>query len=98
MIDGQNGFDQSLKNNMRTYDNIRKIAHGEGQDNTTVCLLNYFKYYYKMIAIYSSKKQGLDADPKAMQHLNFTGDLNWTGDTTMFFIIEEAKETILDFS
>ena len=30
MTDGQNGFDQSLKNNMRTYDNIRKIAHGEG--------------------------------------------------------------------
>ena len=98
MIDGQNGFDQSVKNNMRTYDNIRKIAYGEGQDNTTVCLLNYFKYHYKMIAIYLSKKQRLDADPKAIQHINFTGDLNWRGDATMFFIIEEAKETILDFS
>ena len=50
-----------------------------------------------MIAIDSSKQQELDADPKAMQQINFTGNLARKRNT-MFFIIEEAKETILDFS
>ena len=51
-----------------------------------------------MIAIDLSQQQGLDADPKAIQQINFTANLDRDGDTTMFFIIEEAKETILDFS
>ena len=51
-----------------------------------------------MIAIDLSKQEALDADPKAIQQINFTGYLDWTGNTTMFFIIEKAKETILDFS
>ena len=51
-----------------------------------------------MKAIDLSKQQELDADPKAMQHINFTGNLICEGDTSMFFIIEEAKEIILDFS
>ena len=47
-----------------------------------------------------SKQQELDADPKAIQQINFTGNLAWEGNASikMFFIIEEAKETILDFS
>ena len=45
-----------------------------------------------------SKQQTLDADSKAIQQINFTANLNPTGNTIMFFIIEEAKETILDFS
>ena len=40
----------------------------------------------------------LDADPKAIQQINFTGNLERDEGATMFFIIEEAKETILDFS
>ena len=51
-----------------------------------------------MIAIDLSKQQELDADPKATKQINFTGNLDRAGNTTMFFIIEEAKETILDFS
>ena len=53
-----------------------------------------------MIAIDLSKQQALDADPKAMQQINFAGSLNQGEDvndnTTMLFIIEEVKETILD--
>ena len=45
-----------------------------------------------------SKQQALDADPKAIQQINFTGNLDQDECATMFFIIEEAKETILDFS
>ena len=47
-----------------------------------------------MIAIDLSKKQTLDADPKAIKEINFSGNLDQAGNTTMFFIIEEAKETI----
>ena len=51
-----------------------------------------------MIAIDLSKQQALDADPRAIQQINFTANLDRAGNTTMFFIIEETKETVLDFS
>ena len=53
MIDGQNVFDQSIKNDLKTRNNIKKIAAGQGDDYTTRCLLDYpyFKKYYKLIAI-----------------------------------------------
>ena len=51
-----------------------------------------------MIAIDLSKKQALDANLKAIQRVSFTANLDWNANTTMFFIIEEAKVTILDFS
>ena len=51
-----------------------------------------------MIAIDLSKQQALDGDPRAIQQINFTANLDRAGNTTMFFITEEAKETVLDFS
>ena len=51
-----------------------------------------------MIAIDLSKQQALDADPRAIQQINFTANLDRDKNTTMFFIIEEAKETVLNFS
>ena len=51
-----------------------------------------------MIAIDVSTQQALDADLRATQQINFTRNLDQTGNTTMFFIFEEAKETVLDFS
>ena len=51
-----------------------------------------------MISIDLDKQQELDPDPKATQQNNFTGNLDWAGNITMFFILEEEKETILDFS
>ena len=51
-----------------------------------------------MIVIYLSIQQALDANPNALQKINFTANLNRSGNITMFFIIEEAKETVLDFS
>ena len=51
-----------------------------------------------MIAIDLSKQQALDANPRAIQQINFTANFDRDGNTTMFFIIEEAKETVLDFS
>ena len=64
---------------------------------TTEFLLdyNYFKENYKLIAIDLSKQQKLDADPKAIQQINFTGNLE---KRYVYFITEEVKETVLDFS
>ena len=74
MICGENFFDQPDKNDMRAYDNIQKIATDYNY-YTTGCFLdyNYFKNYYEMIAIDLSKQQALhaDADPKAIQQINF---------------------------
>ena len=62
MIDGKNFFDQPIKNDKVTYENIRKIATGRRDDYTTGCLLDstYFKNHYKMIAVDLGKKQALD--------------------------------------
>ena len=86
--------------NLKTYKNIRRIATGQGDDYTTGCLLDYsyFKDHYKLIAIDLSKQQVLDADPTGIQQINFATNLDRRGNTTMFFTIEEAKETVLDFS
>ena len=100
MIDGRSFFDQPIKNDLKTYDNIRKIEIGQSDDYTTGCLLDYpyFKKHYKSIAIDLSKQQNVDADPKAIQQINFTGNLDRAKYTTMFFIIEEAKESVLDYT
>ena len=102
MVDRQNFFDQPVKNDLRTHDNIRKIATGQENDYMSSCLLdyNYFNKYYKMIALDLSKQQALDTDPKAVQQITFTGNLAGEGNanSTMFFTKEEAKESILDFS
>ena len=68
MIDGKNFFNQSVKSDVRRYNNIQKTATGQGDDYSTGCLLdyNYFHNYYKMITIELSKQQALDADPKAI--------------------------------
>ena len=100
VINGENVFDQPIKNNKITYDNIRKIATGQGDDYTTGCLLDYsyFADTYIMIEVDLSKQQALDADPRAIQQINFTANLDRAGNTRVYFILEEAKETILDFS
>ena len=98
VIDERNSFGQPIKNYFKTYYNIRKIATGQGDDYTTGYLLNYnyFKEHYKLVATDLSKQQKLDANPKAMQQINFTGNLE--KDTLIFFIIKEVIETMLDFS
>ena len=100
MINGENFFDQPIKNNKVTYENIIKIATGQGDDYTACCLLDYsyFAETYKMIAADLSKQQALDADLRAIQQINFTANLDRAGNTRVYFIFEEAKETILDFS
>ena len=93
MIDGKNVFDQPVKNDKVTYENIRKIATGQGDDYTTGCLLNYtyFKKYYKMIAVDLSKQQTLDADPKTIQQINFTVNVDKENNTRFYFILQDVN-------
>ena len=100
MIVGTNVFDQPINSMTKTYGNIRKNATGQGDGYTTGCLLDYsyFKENYRMIATDLSKQQALDADPRAIPQINFTANLDRAERATMFFIIEQAEETVLDFS
>ena len=100
MTDGKNFCDQPVKNDKVTYENIRRITTGQGDVYTTGCLLDYiyFKKFYKIIAVDISKQQALDADPKAIQQINFTANLDISGRTRIYFILEEAKETVFEFS
>ena len=93
MFDGQNLFDQLVINNLRMHDGIQKTETGQGDDYSTGCLLdyNYFKNYYKVIAIDLSKQQALDADPKAIQQINFTGNLDQAADATMFLLLKKFQ-------
>ena len=100
MINGGNVFDQTVKDNKVTYENIKKIATGRGDDYTTGCLLDYpyIKDSYKMIEVDSSKQPALDADSRAIQQINFTTNLDRAGNTRICFIFEESKETKLNFA
>ena len=97
MIDRKNVFGQSVKNDIRAYDNIRQISTGQGDDYTTGFLLdyNYFKEHYNIIAIDLSKQKEVDFNPKAIQQISFTGNLE--NQSATFFNIEEVKELVLDF-
>ena len=99
MIDGKQFFEQPVKNDKVTYENIRKITIAQGDDYADGCLLDYtyFKKYYKMIAIDLSRQQALDADPRAIQQINFTANLDRAGNMRFYFILEEAQETIFYF-
>ena len=90
MINGENFFDQPLKENKVTYENIRKVATSKGNNYITGCLLDYpyFRDNYKMIAVDLSRQQELDADPIAIQQINFIAN----------FILEQSKETKLNFA
>ena len=101
MINGRNLFDQSIKNGLETYDNIRSIATSQDDDYTNSCLLDYpyFKKYYKLIAIDLSKQQKLYGDPKPIQQINLTGNLDRAeGTYNNVFHYWRTKETVFDFS
>ena len=73
LIDGRNFYHQPINDIIKQYDEIRKIATGQGDDYTTGCLLDYqyFKDRYNLIAIYLSKQKELDADSRAIQQIEF---------------------------
>ena len=51
-----------------------------------------------MTAVDLSKQKALDADPRAVQQIIFTENLDRAGNTRIYLILAEAKEIILNFA
>ena len=70
---------------------------GKGEDYTTGSLLDfdYFKKHYKLVAVDLSKQKELDADPRAIQQIEFKYMLETN--STIYWVLEKSKETILEF-
>ena len=99
MIDGRNFFNQPKKSDLKTYDNIRKIATDQGDDYTSGYLLDYpyFKKCFKIIAKDLSKQQKLNADPKTIQKINFIRNLDRVISTTMFLLLKRKRSSFRFF-
>ena len=97
-IDGRNFYDQPINDSIKQYDEARKVSTGQGDDYTTGCLLDfaYFEKNYRLIAADLSKQKALDADPRAIQQIIFTGKAS--ENIVVYYILEQSKETILQFS
>ena len=100
MINGRNFFDQPIKIDLKHIITLKRLQQVEVMITLQYVyqIISISKKYYKLIAVNLSKQQKLDADPKAIQQVNFNGNLNRAEGPAMLFIIEEAKEIILDFS
>ena len=77
LIDGRNFYDRPISDQIKKYIEIREIATGQGDDYTTGCLLDYqyFKDHYQLTAVDLSRQKELDADPRAIQQIEFYGML-----------------------
>ena len=97
-IDGRNFYDQPINDLIKQYDEIRKISPGQCGDYTTGCLLDfsYFEKKYRLTADDLSKQKALDADSRAIQQIIFTGKTD--NQIRVYYILEQSKETILEFS
>ena len=95
LIDGRTFYDHSIGDQIKQYDEMRKIATGQGEDYATGCLLDYqyFKDHYQLIAVDLSKQKKLDPDPRAIQQIAFYGMLGT--DSQVCTILEKTKETVL---
>ena len=89
----------TIKNDLSAYDNIRKVATGQFVDYATACLLDYpyFKEYHKLTAINLNKQQTLDTDPKAIQQINFNGNMNRAEGATVFFHYLQSERNSFRF-
>ena len=96
IIDGRNFYDNPIESDIEKYRELKKVMIGKG-DYTTGSLLdfNYFNEHYKLVAVYLSKQKELDADPRAMQQIEFKYMLQT--DSTIYWVLEKSKETILEF-
>ena len=97
IIDGRNFYDNPIESDIEKYRELKKVMIGKGEDYTTGSLLefNYFKKHYKLVAFDLSKQKELDADPKAIQQIEFKYMLETN--STIYWVLEKSKETILEF-
>ena len=95
IIDGRNFYDNPIESDIEKYRELKKVMIGKGEDYTTESLLdfNYFEKHYKLVAVDLSKQKESDADPRAIQQIEFKYML--VTNSTIYWILEKSKETIL---
>ena len=107
IIIGKKFYDQTIDSNIKRFEEIKKLTTGQGEDYTAGCFLDYeyIKNRYKSIAVYLSRQKVLDADSKAIQQIEFVGQLknidvvNADDAQSMFIltILEKIKKVRLKF-
>ena len=97
IIDGRNFYNNPIESDIKKYRELKKVMIGKGEDYTIGSLLdfNYFDKLYKLVAVDLSKQKELDADPIAIQQIEFKYMLGT--DSTIYWVLEKSKETILEF-
>ena len=97
IIDGRNFYDNPIESDIEKYRELKKVMTGKGEDYTTGSLLDfdYFKKHHKLVAVDLSKQKELDADPRAIQQIEFKYMLE--ANSTIYWVLEKSKETILEF-
>ena len=96
IIDGRSFYDNPIESNIEKYRELTKVMIGKGEDNTTGSLFdfNYFNKHYKLVAVDLSKQKELDADPRAIQQIEFKYMLRTN--STIYLVLEKSKEIILE--
>ena len=95
IIDGRNFYDNPIESDIEKYRELKKVMIGKGEDYTTGSLLdfNYFKNHYKLVAVDLSKQKELDADPTAIQQIEFKYMLG--KNSTIYWVLEKSKESFI---
>ena len=97
LIDHRNFYDQPINDQIKKYDEVRKVMTGKGDEYTTGSLLNYYYAlkHYQLITVDLSKQTDLDADPRTIQQTEFYGKLETNSQVRT--VLEKSKETVLEF-
>ena len=97
IINGRNFYDDRIESDIEKYRELKKVMIGKGEDYTTRSFLdyNYFKKHYKLVAVDLPKQKELDADPRAIQQIEFKYMLETN--STIYWVLKKSKETILEF-
>ena len=97
IIAGRNFYDNPIESDIEKYRELKEVMIGKGEDYKTGSLLDYdyFKKHYKLVAVDLSKQKELDADPRAIQQIEFKYMLETN--STFYWVLEKSKETILEF-
>ena len=97
IIDGRNFYHNPIESDIEKYRELKRVMIGKGEDYTTGSLLdfNYFDKHYKLVAVDFSKQKELDADPRAIQQIEFKYMLGTN--STIYWVLKKFKETILEF-
>ena len=96
LIDGRSFYDNPIESDIENYRELKKVMIRKGGNYTTGSLLdfNYFDKHYELVAVDLSKQKELDADPRAIQQIEFKYMLGT--DSTIYWVLEKSKETILE--